>query len=345
MIENSTNRIAFIDAMKLLGMLAIFIGHLPESGPLIKFVFTYHVQFFFFMSGCFAISKKNLPFSKFVLGKVKSILIPYIFFLIITIAVQALFSHWSINEILNHLKLGLLAVRFQVWPFQLWFLPCLFIVTIIYEILRRFLKNILIIFLVSFIISAITYIYFPRIPALFFGIESAFLFIAFYSFGSLIFPILKNLEINYNKKSLVKFFVLALGILSLIYAVMLFLEKDILFKFFVDLSHREVSPVSFLGYGYLFIQSVILFYANFVLALFLSKIKLIPKIGANSLYLCGNEAFIKILITSLLSLAGINFIIRNPLLAVIYSMALIVIIHFLLAPVEKIILKFTTKKS
>ena len=47
-------RIEWIDILKLLGMIAIFCGHLGEgSGRLRTFVFYYHVPLFFFASGRF----------------------------------------------------------------------------------------------------------------------------------------------------------------------------------------------------------------------------------------------------------------------------------------------------
>ncbi len=131
MATSLKGRLSFIDAMKLLGMTAIFIGHIPEAGHIADYVFYYHVPFFFFLSGCFSMNHTNQKFGKFLKEKIKSILIPYFFFLIISIAVQTFIGPLSISQILNGLKEGLLGMRYHVWPFQLWFLPCLFMVMII----------------------------------------------------------------------------------------------------------------------------------------------------------------------------------------------------------------------
>ena len=53
-------RVEWIDIFKLLGIVAIFCGHLgTETGGLHDFVFMYHVPLFFFASGIFAYQLEN----------------------------------------------------------------------------------------------------------------------------------------------------------------------------------------------------------------------------------------------------------------------------------------------
>ena len=48
MATSLKGRLSFIDAMKLLGMTAIFIGHIPEAGHIADYVFLLSCTFFLF---------------------------------------------------------------------------------------------------------------------------------------------------------------------------------------------------------------------------------------------------------------------------------------------------------
>ncbi len=121
-------------------------------------------------------------------------------------------------------------------------------------------------------------------------------------------------------------------------------EKDILYKYFVELSAHKISYLAVFTFLYTIVQCLILFYANFFISIFIGKIKFISNIGSSSLYLCGNETMVKNLLVFVLGLFGVNFIARGPILALIYSLVIIAIIHFIFTPIEKAIIKFITKK-
>ncbi len=71
-------RVAWIDAFRFLGILAIYIGHLGLcTGRLYAFVWTYHVPLMFFVSGlCFNPNRSFVNNVK--MGFVK-IMVPYYF--------------------------------------------------------------------------------------------------------------------------------------------------------------------------------------------------------------------------------------------------------------------------
>ena len=48
-----TRRIDFIDAAKGVAILLVVLGHSGHSGYIRDFIFTFHVPFFFFVSGLF----------------------------------------------------------------------------------------------------------------------------------------------------------------------------------------------------------------------------------------------------------------------------------------------------
>lgn len=56
----NNNRIAWVDALKFLGIFAIYVGHFGDSaGKLYLYVFTFHVQLFFFVSGFLPYPKRK----------------------------------------------------------------------------------------------------------------------------------------------------------------------------------------------------------------------------------------------------------------------------------------------
>ena len=69
-IKEKNNRIEWIDICKYLGILAIYIGHFgTDAGSAFKFVFTYHVPLFFFLSGCMDTYDKENNYFKYVWKK------------------------------------------------------------------------------------------------------------------------------------------------------------------------------------------------------------------------------------------------------------------------------------
>jgi len=81
-------RYNWVDALKFLGIFAIYLGHFEKAaGFSFKFVFTYHVPLFFFISGFFAISKKEITFLSFLKKKLNTLIIPYFVFSFISVLV------------------------------------------------------------------------------------------------------------------------------------------------------------------------------------------------------------------------------------------------------------------
>lgn len=72
-------RVAWVDTLRFLGMLAVYIGHFGEiGGRLYQFVFIYHVPLFFFAAGFFARRDEPLPLMAW--RYTRRLLAPYIFF-------------------------------------------------------------------------------------------------------------------------------------------------------------------------------------------------------------------------------------------------------------------------
>ena len=132
-------RIQWVDIAKGFFILFIVIGHVFSDGVLRRYVFSFHVPAFFFMSGyCFNACKNK---KDFVIGKIRTIVVPYIAFSLISILLFVLVASIlpKLNEIM---QCGILAnIKCMLYGSSkpaimkynqpLWFLPCLFCVSII----------------------------------------------------------------------------------------------------------------------------------------------------------------------------------------------------------------------
>lgn len=75
-------RIEWIDNAKVIGIWLVILGHIlnagrPVEAELHTLVYSFHMPFFFFVSGIL-FSTKGMLFSKFLLAKLKSLIVPYI---------------------------------------------------------------------------------------------------------------------------------------------------------------------------------------------------------------------------------------------------------------------------
>ncbi len=145
-IVNKKSRIKSIDIAKAIGIFLIVLGHTLETGELRKFIYSFHVPLFFFLSGlCFS-KKKN---SVFIRKKMLTIYIPYILISLFSIGIYTIFGTYigvSGNDlnIAENIK-GMLYANPNLgnmqWNQPLWFLPSLMIQLIIINFLENIISN------------------------------------------------------------------------------------------------------------------------------------------------------------------------------------------------------------
>lgn len=133
------NRLEWIDIARGFFILAIVIGHVFNDGAIRAWVFSFHVPAFFVVSGfCYRDSK---DFRGWFSGKVRSIVVPYVSFSVLSIMIFALTElvmpkiGTLLNcDIVNNVKVMLYGnskpdiMRYNL---PLWFLPCFFCVTML----------------------------------------------------------------------------------------------------------------------------------------------------------------------------------------------------------------------
>ena len=137
-----------IDTAKAICILAVVLGH---AGVFSRFFYFFHLPVFFFLNGL--LIHTNYSVKDFVVKRIKSLYVPYI----ITMFICALLFD---RANMMHIKYIVKILLFDGSVYGLgamWFIPCLFINTIIAFLIRKFLNKttIKIIIVCFFIVTAI----------------------------------------------------------------------------------------------------------------------------------------------------------------------------------------------
>jgi len=279
----------------------------------------------------FALKYKEMPYWKYVLNKVKTLLMPYFVFGLLTAGVLTLQANYipvPIKEIFSDLLMGM---RNQMFVSPLWFFPCLFLVEIFFEGMLKIFKN------KYFVLTACMILFFAAekffyqdyvvLPRLWFSADTALNYLLYYAIGAVSFEGLSKFSFS-KEKRWKKVFCVGVFVLTAVFAFILFFEKQepirnvfLLFPF--GKSFYEV----FVALG------LILF--HIVVAKQLTKFPLVCAIGKNTLWLCGNEVILKTVVPAALSTFGLYYSLNSPLHTVIYCFALLVLAEKVVIPLEK----------
>ncbi|EIX7714958.1 acyltransferase family protein, partial [Shigella flexneri] len=102
--NNRKTRHDWVDALKFLGIFAIYLGHLGlGAGKLYPFVFSYHVPLFFFAAGFFTIKKNDLSIFDYIKSKFYRLMIPYFTFAFTILIINTINSGETIDYIYSHI--------------------------------------------------------------------------------------------------------------------------------------------------------------------------------------------------------------------------------------------------
>ena len=212
-LDKSEQRIDYIDIAKGLGILTIIWGHVFLDGLSNAIVFSFHIPLFFFLSGLVFIRSRYDNFGAFFKKRVKSLLIPYTIFSVLTWLAWAVFSYVTQTPVESYwmpLLQTLIAQGsdgYMVHNVPLWFVLCLFFVEIIYFFLSEMkdwvvILSCIVICVVGVLSTKATFYDFTTLP---WSLDVAMMALPFYATGSLItkcFPHIKQAEIVKNHRLL-----------------------------------------------------------------------------------------------------------------------------------------------
>lgn len=206
--KTNSNRKEYVDIAKGIAIIFVVLGHTTHIDIARSYFLQSCLPIFFFVSGLFYKPEKFDRLFTYIKKQAGLLLIPYVFFFLLT------FSYWALIErnfrgadvSLSSQILGLFYGNigdYMTFNGALWFLPCLFLVQIIFAFVNHIkfkAKSILLIILFFASIFLIKY----DITYLPFGLTSALFFISYYSIGFFAKKLLPILE---EKSKLVLFFV------------------------------------------------------------------------------------------------------------------------------------------
>lgn len=325
----SENRIGWLDVLKFFGIFAIYLGHFgSEAGMAYEFVFSFHVALFFFVAGCAESISRETPILDYIKKKTISLLLPWLVFAILSLFLEVIAGNSPIEFVKDSLLIILKGtIRNSYFAFPLWFFTCLYVVSILFQLIKKvkYKPLILISSLLCFVIAEKFLAQRPLLqPSLPFNLDSALYYIVFFAIGFISFPSINNL-LQFKTAGSKRLFYIS-GALSLVYSSLLFFGKDLLgFMYAVPVIYF-FKPI---------LTSLVVIWFFICLSYTCRNVNLFIAIGQNTLYLCGNEYIIKQLFVMFFSVFSIKLSFTNPLSLYIYSFILLYTGSNLLIPLEK----------
>ena len=140
---SETQRFDYLDIAKGLGILAVVWAHIMLVGWSHKVIYAFHMPLFFFISGMLFRREKYNGFVSFAGNRAKRLLFPYLIYSILTWGIWAAFRllrHDPVDSFWAPLIQTFIAQgsgAFMVHNSALWFIPCLFVVEMLYWVISR----------------------------------------------------------------------------------------------------------------------------------------------------------------------------------------------------------------
>lgn len=146
------HRIGHLDMVKAFAIFMVFIGHKISYITAEQYIYSFHLPLFFWISGFLYDPVKSQQFRSILSRRLRTVIVPYFIFALIS------FSFWFVivrglsvrGQVLSldpwHPFLGIFyGVGVGQWrnplDIALWFLPCLFVTTMIFWYINKYLSG------------------------------------------------------------------------------------------------------------------------------------------------------------------------------------------------------------
>jgi acyltransferase len=220
-MKTQGTRLYWIDTLKAIGIFFVLFGHSLKNGPLVYYIYAFHVPLFFLISGYLFDYEKYRDFKYLLYRKIRTLVVPYFCFAAISylfwlIVIRSL-SIRGESVAMDPIKplLGIFyAVGGPEWELPLnvalWFIPCIFVTEILFWILRTLIQKnwllclaLMLLGIFGFWASQVMQI---RLP---WSIDVAFTAIVFYGIGYLC----RSMQFNFSTFSSIQKMLLLLFLL------------------------------------------------------------------------------------------------------------------------------------
>lgn len=189
-----------IDILRGIAIFLVVFGHVTHVPFMRQYIWGFHIPLFFFISGLLFQKEKFENFTVFLKSRLKSLVIPYVIFYLVTLVYWILIERHSrgadvpIYSQLLGLVYGTYDMRYMMFNGALWFLPCLFSMEILYWFVSKVPSPYVIGALAGcYIFGLVAKDVAPWLP---WGICAAFLGVVFYGSGDLCKPLLVSSKAN-----------------------------------------------------------------------------------------------------------------------------------------------------
>lgn len=228
-------RLSWLDVGKGLGMILVIFAHTELPYEIKKYIYTFHVPLFFFLSG-YLFNSDDMPFKTFFMKKFKGLIVPYLWFSLITYLwlvfkfIIGLTGDAKVDILYAPILGTFYAIRDSAGSIHngtLWFVTCLVCVELLFFFFIRTSKgNIKSLGIMLFISSVIGHVYSAYIAKpLPWSIDAALSVIAFYGIGYLLNKYQYLLEKLMNFKYVILLFLINMVTGSLNSMVDIFANK------------------------------------------------------------------------------------------------------------------------
>lgn len=145
----TASRLSNVDTAKALAIYLVVLGHVLPQGDFCKFIYAFHMPLFFVMSGLFLMHNPDMSLKTFVQKKFWRLYVPYLLYgLVILTGYYFLWFNFIIpqphmNRELLYRVIGTLPGLRSDWVINcyLWFLPCLFVGSIIIKVVYTYVPK------------------------------------------------------------------------------------------------------------------------------------------------------------------------------------------------------------
>lgn len=326
-----SKRIEWIDTLRFIGMFSIYLSHLYEqAGYFYPFGYRFQTPLFFFIAGAADnLARVDSTFLQHLKKKFTGIMLPYFFFGLVSILIICITGTANAGEILKTVLQYLLGIRNQLFAPMLWFLPCIFVMSLLFYGLKKLVRNSWLLLVVAMGLLVISETLLPHRPienpSWFWNVDSVLYYFFYFVLGYVVFPYVRQLVDSRSVWAYIGKIVSAAIVTA--YAFFLLVGKDPIAILLGRIPNSDsIIVVS---------SAVVMIWFSIMLAQILSFFPLLPKIGRNTLWLCGSEQVIRHITPPLFSILGWSLTFSSPASAVIFTFGAILAAEFAIIPVLK----------
>ena len=133
---SSNKRIEWVDICKAYAIFLVVLGHVLTNEISHVYIYGFHMPLSFFLSGI-VFDDSKYSFNSFIKSRINSIVIPYLFFYLITylywLVIESSYRSFTLKwwEPLIGMLYGSQYMGYMDHNGILWFLPCLFVVELL----------------------------------------------------------------------------------------------------------------------------------------------------------------------------------------------------------------------